>query len=380
MGASIRLAFFIDDLGIGGTQTWLTLLVPALARRGFEMRVYCMRAISDPENVRRLSEHAEVQIVGEGRMWAGIGLVELMRGLKTWPADVVQTALPTSDMIGRTLAQLMQVPAIFSTIRGRNVDKPLWQRWLDRRTVHWAQAIVFNDREAIPFAIRHEGVRQHQVVFIPNGVAASAARRSVHDVRAELKTPPEATVIGTIARLHASKSQEDLLAAFAVVRQHNPTAVLWIIGEGDRRAALEREAKRLDVSDHVRMPGIRYDVHDTLQAIDVFALPSRWEGMPNSLMEAMVAGRPVVASDIDGIRELVSHGETGWRIPPGDVGALARTIIEIIADRDRAVRVGRAAMAHMHRHFSIKGMADAYATLYRDGLANSMRNSGPRPT
>jgi len=373
MRAPIRLAFFIDDLGIGGTQTWLISLVRALAPRGFEMRVYCMRAISDPENVRRLNEKATVEIIGEGRLRAGIGLAYLARQLKTWPAEVVQTALPTSDMIGRTLARLVGVPAIFSTIRGRNVDKPLWQRWLDRRTAHWAQAVVFNDREAVPFAIRYEGVRDHQVVYIPNGIAATSAQRPVRDVRAELKTPPEATVIGTIARLHASKSQEDLLRAFVVVGKHDPTAVLWIIGDGERRAALEQEAKWLGISDRVRMPGARHDVRNLLEAIDVFAMPSRWEGMPNALMEAMAAGRPVVASDIDGIRELIRHGETGWCIPPGNADALAQTIIDIIADRQRSAQVGRAASAHMQRHFSIEGMADAYAQLYRDGLNNSGR-------
>ncbi len=373
MGAPIRLAFFIDDLGIGGTQTWLTILVRALATRGFEMRVFCMRAIFDQENVRRLREQAEVEIIGEGRLWAGIGLAHLARQLKSWPAEVVQTALPTSDMIGRTVARLAGVPAIFSTVRGRNVDKPRWQRWLDRRTAHWARAVVFNDRDAVPFSVRYEGIRRDQVVYIPNGVTLGAARQSVAKVRAELNTSPEAIVVGTIARLHPSKAQDTLLRAFARVCRHVPSAILWIIGEGELRTALEREADRLNVSDRVRMPGARHDTCDLLQAIDVFAMPSRWEGMPNALMEAMVAGRPVVASAIDGIRELVRHGETGWCIPADDVDALAQAIVATATDREAAARVGRAAAQHMQQNFSVDAMADAYAQLNRDGLQAAAR-------
>ncbi len=364
----INLAFFIDDLGIGGTQTWLTLLVEALVGRGFDMRVFCMRKISHPETLRRLAPYAEVEIIGEARLRAGVGIAQLASALRRWPAHVVQTALPTSDMIGRTLGRLVGVPAIFSSIRGRNVDKPAWQRWLDRRTARWAQTIVFNDREAIPFAVRHEGVRPHQVLYIANGVPAITPQRSAREVRAELQTPCEATVIGTVARLHPSKAQDVLLRAFAMVRTHDPSAVLWLVGDGERRAALEREARRLDIADHVRMPGARNDVRDILEAIDLFALPSRWEGMPNALMEAMAAGRPAVASDIDAIRDLVTDGVTGWLVPPDQADALAHKMIEALADRDHAARVGQAAMAHIRAHFSVERMADAYEELYRASL------------
>lgn len=373
MSAPIRLAFFIDDLGIGGTQTWLTLLARALATRGFEMRVYCMRAIAHPENLRRLRACATVEVIGEARLRAVVGLAHLARALKRWPADVVQTALPTSDMVGRSLARLAGVPAVFSSVRGRGVDKPAWQRWLDRRTARWAHAVVFNNPDGVQDALEREGIRPHQVVYIPNGIEVAAAQRPPREVRGELQTPPEATVVGTVARLHPSKSQEDLLRAFAIVRQRVPDAVLWLVGDGERRAALEREARRLGIVERVRMPGARLDVRDVLEAMDVFALPSRWEGMPNSLMEAMAAGRPVVASDIDGIRELIQHGETGWRVPPGNPDALAQTLLEVLADRPRAARVGRAARACIQERFSLDRMADAFARLYREGLEQSAR-------
>lgn len=368
MAAPIHLAFFIDDLIVGGTQTWLVHLAEALSRRGFALRVYAMRNRAHPQIVKRLEPHARVDLIGESRLWRLAGLAHLARELRTWPADILQTLLPTSDWIGRMLGRWTHVPVVFSSIRGRNVDKPIWQRGLDRATARWAQAVFFNNRDAIPFAIRNEGVRAQQAIYIPNGVAVRPLSTARARIRAEWQTPATAPVIGTVARLHASKGQVDLLRAFAGVRQRHPDAALWLIGEGDRRAALEAEARRLGVADAVRMPGIREDVDDVLAAMDLFALPSRWEGMPNALLEAMAAARPVVASDLDGIRELIVDGETGWRTPPGDVPALTAALLRGVEAPEEAARMGRAARNWVQAHASLEHMADAYESVYRDHL------------
>ena len=372
MDRPVHLAFFIDDLIVGGTQTWLVHLAEALSRRGFALRVYAMRNRAHPQILARLGTHAAVEIVGEPRLWRLAGLAHLARELRTWPADILQTLLPTSDWIGRLLGRWTGVPVVLSSIRGRNVDKPVWQRGLDRATARWAQAVIFNNRDAIPFAVRHEGVRAHQAIYIPNGVALRPLSADRTRVRAELQTPPAAPVIGTVARLHASKGQLDLLRAFAAVRQRRPDAVLWLV-EGDQRAALAAEARRLGLADAVRMPGIRADVEDVLAAMDLFALPSRWEGMPNALLEAMAAARPVVASDVDGIRELIVQDETGWRVPPGDVPALAAALLDGLADPGRAARLGLAARTWVQAHASLERMADAYEAVYRDHLERAGR-------
>lgn len=369
MTPPIRVAFFIDDLGIGGTQTWLTLLVRALATRGFEMKVFCMRAIAHPENLRRLRPYASVEVIGEARLRGVVGLVYLARVLRRWPADVVQTALPTSDMVGRALGRLTRVPVIFSSVRTRGLEKPAWQLWLDRRTARWAHAVVFNNPEGVGIAVEREGVLPSQVVYIPNAVEVTSAKRPSRDVREEHHTPEDARVIGTVARLHPQKGHEDLLRAFAIVSRSVPEAVLWLVGEGACRTTLERTVVRLGIEAKVRMLGARTDVPDLLGAMDLFALASRWEGMPNALMEAMAAGLPVVASDVDGVRELIRQGETGWRVPAGDPQAMAEALLSVLRDGDRAVRVGLAAQGYMQERFSIDRMAEAFAALYRDGVS-----------
>ena len=371
MDRPIHLAVFIDDLIVGGTQSWLVHLAAALSRRGFVLRVYGMRTAAHPLILRRLEPHAAVEIIGEPRLWRLAGLAHLAQELRAWPADILQTLLPTSDWLGRSLGRWTRVPVVLSSIRGRNADKPFWQRCLDRATARWAQAVIFNNREAIPFAIRHEGVRARQALYIPNGVAVGELSGRGDAVRAELRTPPTTPVIGTVARLHAAKNQMDLLHAFALVRQRHPDAVLWLIGEGDQRAALMAAARRRGLADAVRMPGIREDIGDVLAALDLFVLPSRWEGMPNALLEAMAAARPAIASDLDGVRELILDDETGWRVPPGDVSALANAILRGLADPQRAARMGQAARKRVQEHCSLERMADAYEAVYRDHLERS---------
>ncbi len=380
MDRPIHLAVFIDDLIAGGTQAWLVHLARELAPRGFDLRVYSMRNRFHPPLVDRLRQHARVEIVGEPRLWRLEGLAHLARELRDWPADVLQTLLPTSDWLGRALGRRMRVPVILSSIRTRNAAKPVWQRWLDHATARWAQAVIFNNREAIPFAIRREGVRPHQVLYIPNGVAVrDPSPRARERVRAELDTPPDTPVIGSVGRLHPQKGQRDLLRAFAAVRARHPAAVLWIIGEGPERRALAREAHRLGVAAHLRMPGLREDIDDVLSAMDLFALPSRWEGMPNALMEAMAAARPVIASDIDGIRDLVAHGETGWLVPPGDPDALAAALIRALDDPPAAARLGRAARDWVREHASLGRMANAYEAVYRRFLAEASARKDHAP-
>lgn len=379
MDRPIHLAFFIDDLIVGGTQRWLAHLCARLAQRGFVLRVYSLRAAAHPLTLRRLEPHAAVEIVGEPRLWRLTGLAHLARELRAWPADLLQTLLPTSDWLGRALGRWARVPVVLSSIRTRNAGKPRWQLRLDRATARWAQAVIFNNRDGIAFALRNEGVRPHQVVSIPNGVAVGELSAAGARVRTELRTPAGAPVIGTVARLCAAKNLSALLRAFAAARRSHPAAVLWLIGEGDQRAALEAEARALDVADAVRLPGIREDVDDVLAALDLFVLPSLREGMPNALLEAMAAARPVIASDLDGVREIVRDGETGWRVPPGDIPALTEALVRGLGDPATAARLGRAAREWVRAHASLERMADAYEGVYRAHLARAGIMAPRRP-
>lgn len=372
----LRTAFFIDDLGAGGTQRWLALLLKGLRERDYEHRVFVMRNIVEPVFLARVGESAEVDVVGEPALWGLHGLFRIRRALRRWRPHVVQTLLPTSDMIGRLLGRLARVPVVVSSIRGRHVDKPAWQRFLDRRTAGLADKVIFNAEEAIPFAVQHEGVMRDRAVYIPNGVAPTVPSRTAAEVKKGLGIPGAACVIGMVSRLHPSKGHRDLIQAFTLLAAEMKDVVLLIVGNGELRRNLESQVDACGLNGRVRFTGHRNDVPDLLGAMDVFAHPSQWEGMPNAVMEAMAAGRPVVASRVDGIKALITDGETGLLVAPGDPGMLAAQLRRVLSDPSLARILGAGAARRMAEHYGLDRMVAAYDALYRELLSRTTRVDG----
>jgi glycosyltransferase involved in cell wall biosynthesis len=368
----LRIAYFIDDLGRGGTQTWLTILVEGLHSLGYEQRVYCIRNITHPENVQTLQQWAKVTIIGEPRLWAIEGLIYLYKELKDWQPSIVQTLLPTSDMIGRSIGHIARVPMIVSSIRTHNLHKPWWQLFLDRQTARWAYRVIFNCREAIPFALAHEGVVEEQVVYIPNGTHTNRQKQvpDVTSLRAQLGIANQARVLGMVARLHPQKGHRDLLTAFSLVIKEIPGSVLLIIGDGPLRKALENEATRLGITSQVRFLGDRSDVADLLAVIDIYVHSSLFEGMPNAVMEAMSAVKPVIATRVDGTQELIIDQESGWLVEPANPTALAKQIVFALRHSKQAHRLGQVAATRIKNRFSAERMITAYHQLYQELVRN----------
>jgi glycosyltransferase involved in cell wall biosynthesis len=351
----------------------LTHLASGLANYGYRQRVYCLNNLADPGIVRSLrSSGAEVRVLSKAQFVALIGLVRLFLEFRSWRPSVVQTFLTYGDMIGRTIARLANVPVVVSSIRARNLDKRWWQFLSDRITIRWVDRVVFNSRQVIPFALANEGVGPEQVVYIPNGVHVGDLRdepNATPRTRSGLSLPPTARVVGTVGRLDPQKGHRFLLAAFSRVLSNAPDAVLLVIGDGPLRGKLQAEAKELGLSDRVRFLGQRGDVPALLSCMDVYVQASLWEGMPNAVMEAMAAARPVVATAVDGAKELITDGETGWLVEPSDATAMAERIAHALEDVKEAESVGAAAARRMARDFTVQQMVLAYDKLYRELLA-----------
>jgi glycosyltransferase involved in cell wall biosynthesis len=214
--------------------------------------------------------------------------------------------------------------------------------------------------------------------MIPNGVDVAAygcaatprdAWRAAHGLR------DDEIVYLCVGRLYAQKNHALLLRAFAAMARKQTGARLVVIGEGELRRALEAQATALGIAARVRFLGIRRDVPDALAASDVFVLASDYEGHPLSVMEAMAAGLPVVATAVGGVPELVTEGKTGLLVPAGDADALAAAMTRLAA---RALResMSRRARERAVRDFGVQTMVDAYARLYRKLVNRRERPAG----
>jgi sugar transferase (PEP-CTERM/EpsH1 system associated) len=299
--------------------------------------------------------------------------VRLWRALRRLKPDLVQTYnIGTLDLA--PMVKLAGVRRLVHAEHGRDAADPNGENPRYRRMRRWMAPFI--DRYvAVSEDLQHwlterAGIQACKVAYIANGIdvaafdvrhAASRSRRLLADL-----APPGSVLIGNVARLDKVKDQASLLAAFALVRAEagDTPCRLIIAGEGGQRTALQQQIDRLDLQQNVRLLGDRDDVAALLAECDVFVLSSIAEGMPVTLMEAMAAGLPVVATDVGGVASVVDDGVTGTLTPPSDPRALANALKSYVTDEILRRRHGAAGRARASAHFSLRAMVGGYVSLY----------------
>ncbi len=264
----------------------------------------------------------------------------------TWPPGIVAARLAGV----RRLLLTHHTPTLPRTdsLAGR----AWWQAsWLARpETIYTSQTDLADDRRRL--------LRRHVVELgIDLGRFSSEQAVRAHD--------GAAPVIGTVARLAQQKGLDVLIDAFPAVVSEWPQASLVICGEGEERAALEARAARLGIADRVRFLGERSDVPSVLADLDVFVLPSRFEGLCLAVIEAQAAGVPVIATPVGGIQETVIPGETGTLVPVDDAAAVTRAILTTLADPQRARVLAAEARRRVNERFAVGRMVAETIALYR---------------
>lgn len=365
----MRILFLIDNLRPGGAQKALLALAVAARQAGFDPAVWCLGGSSEIEGRFQASG---IAVLGKAASLGGAAgePLALLRYLRRERVEIVQTFLFHSDVTGRVVGALARLgrdgrPRIVSSVRASNIRNRGWQFALLQWTAPLADVFTAVSRRTLDFAVAREGVVARRACIIPNGIDLLewAALPDAATARAELGLRPDGYVVATVGRLHEQKGHDYLLAATAKLAAEFDCTVL-IAGYGPLRQKLEERAQALGVAPHVRFLGYRTDVPRLLAACDLFVLPSLWEGMSNALLEAMAAGKPVVATAIDGNIEQVSPGVTGLLAPPKDSDALAEAMLELARDPARAREMGAQGREKVRREFSLEAMTRAYVDLY----------------
>lgn len=357
---------FIDSAVFGGAeQALLDLLAevdlaewrPVLFHNGGE----ALRPLLDGA----LALGVEVEQVPVVRGAAGVFRIpRFAHRLRAYRPDIFHAHLPwpLACSGGILAAALARVPVVVATAQ-LYVDVPesallALQRRLVRPRVHRYFAVSQATAESL---VRGEGVAPERVQVVRNGVRLS-------------RTPPATStrnggrpVVLTLARLDSQKGLDHLLDAAV----HVPSAEFVLAGDGPERAALEARAARLGITDRVRFLGFRRDVAELLATCDVFVLPSLYEGLPLALLEAMAAERPVVATAIPGVNEVMAHNETGYLVPPADPAALAAALRHVLGDTDLARRIASGARERVVASFSAESVAAQVMGSYRELLRAS---------
>jgi len=380
MPSAIRVLFIIDELDVGGTEQQILELVKRLDRRAFVPIVCCFR----PGRVAREIEAAGVAVFAL-RKRAKIDPVlvgTLARLMRRERIDLVQTYLFTANTWGRLAAILAGVPVIISS--ERNVD--MWEErykqrlgtWLDR----WTSSTIANSRAVGDYLVS-KGLPREKIRVIYNGVDFTRFEAPVtpDTTKAELGIPLHHAVVGLVARLEPQKDPRVFLRAAAIIAKKHSAVSFLVIGGGSLLPELEREAEALGLGARAVFTGPTREVPALLAACDVSVNSSVKEGMSNTVMESMAAGKPMVATRVGGNAELIQDGETGLLVPPRDPVALARAILRILEDPPLAKAMGREARARIAEGCSVDAMVQATEQLYRDAVraASSGRPAAASP-
>jgi sugar transferase (PEP-CTERM/EpsH1 system associated) len=233
------------------------------------------------------------------------------------------------------------------------------------------------------YLVEAVGVPTERIARICNGVDVQRFHPTT-SARAPLAgspfNDPRYRIIGTVGRLQAIKDQTNLLRGFAELVTRHPGQThdlrLILVGDGPMRGAIEAEVAARGLADKVWLAGERADVADVMRSFDVFVLPSRAEGISNTILEAMASGLPVVATDVGGNGELVEHGRTGLLVPASEPQALAEALVAFTSSPERMTEAGQAARQRAVEQFSIERMVEQYQQLYLGNPVQQRRTEG----
>jgi len=255
------------------------------------------------------------------------------------------------------------------------------EKWaLRTRGYHWVEKNlalpnferVYTVSETMKRKVLEGRTPEDRIRVIHTGLDLSQFDGGAHreKARAEFGFASDAVVIGTVSRLFREKGHKYLLSAARMLLDDFPKVRLLIVGTGDERVALEDLARTLGIDEQVTFTGFREDLPGTLRAMDIFAQPSILEeGFPTSVLEAQVAGLPVVASDIGGTHETIDIGNTGLLVPPANAEALADALRGLAADAERRRAMAAAARPWVEHSFTLQHMIDQITATYEEAIA-----------
>lgn len=236
--------------------------------------------------------------------------------------------------------------------------------------------------ERVRDVLAADGLPAQRLSVVPDGVDLDAGSdRDVAELRSALSLPADAWVIGTVGHLDRSKGHHHLVDAFALLRTDHRDAHLLLVGDGPARSDLGRQVMEMGLAQRVTFAGFRNDVADLLGVMDVFAFPSMSEGLGSSVLEAMAAGTPVVATTVGGIPEAVRDGKDGLLVAPGGASQLAHAIRRVRDEPETVARWVASARERATEHFSVDRMVGATRAAYADALDDLSRRAprGRRP-
>jgi glycosyltransferase involved in cell wall biosynthesis len=376
-GGRVRVVEVMATGTNGGAQEHVFSLASRLNPARYDVRVI---SLSHGSSVRRLQKAGiEASVIDEPD--DRLAVLALAEELGAFEPEVVHNHMFRAEVVGTKAALHLgekgcRRPAVISTVHSSRVRCVEDRETLRQLTPLMDRLIVVS--KAIEQKIADEGRRGAPISLVYNGVDLQRYNHqqpccTLHE---DYHIDAEAPIVGVVARLEAEKGHRTLLAAWPLVLAAVPNAWLLVVGEGSEQDSLEAQADILGISGRVVFTGRREDVPAVTAALDVSVLPSYREAQGLSVLEAMALSRPVVASAVGGIPEMIEDGISGLLVPPHDCEALATAIVRLLTDHPLADTIARRGHDLVHERFCVELMVKAVSDLYDEAALRIRQSEG----
>ena len=369
-----RIAFVVDNARFGGNERAVLQMVRGLPRSRYEAAVACSPGGAFVDHLHDLGIPVIATEVSDmGSLGAGF---KLAREFRRFRPDIVHT-LGDGALSGRIAARLARAAVIVSggdaiSDGERPSKRKTWNRVVEQATARFVDRFVVSNRTAVGALVDRYRISPSRVAVIPGGVDIERydpSRPRTGAWRTQLGIPNGAIIVGGIGRLVPQKGFRELIRAFASIDKRD----VWLVigGDGPGWEELQGLVEAFDLKGRVRFPGFVDAVPELLADLDIFVLPSLEESHPTVLLEALAMARPVVASDIAAVSDVITDGVEGKLAPAGDVPALAEAIVAFLGDANVARRCGRNARRKVEQEYTVERMVRRSAVLYEELLSGS---------
>lgn len=364
-----KIWYVLPTMNLGGAEKHVVSLAGALRKRGYETGIVTifqegtLASEIQREGIPFVCLHAS-------RDWRLSTFHSLWKWMRSTPVDILHTYLFSFHFFAGFPARLSKVPVILSSRR----EIASWRRgrhlFLENLGNLFVDRVVCCSRAVQRWTLEKERIDPDKTLTIYNGVDLDRfdASRNGKEIRREFGIPDGVPLVGTVANFSFEKGYPYLVKAMALILVKNPKVWFLLVGAGPFQEEVRREVQNIPRHEQVIFAGVRSDIPDLVGAMDLFTLASVTEGFPNVVLEAMAMAKPVVATAVGGIPELIQTGGDGILVPAKDGQALARAILSLLNDSQTASQLGSAASEKVRRQYTLNRMVDDYEALYRSFL------------
>ncbi len=356
--APLHVLEVVGNAIVGGVERYVQMLVEDLPTQGFTVSALCPFESRFTMALRAGGCQVHIAMLEEALEWRSLlAATEIIRRQQV---SIVHTHLFNATLLGSISGGLMSVPVVV-TIHGMQIVPE------DLALARLVGSHLITVCSAAYMTGLAMGLQEDQISLIPNGVDTQRFRPDIdgRPFRERLRLPDNVRLVGMVARLAREKGPDHFVRAASLVANARPDVHFVLVGDGPLRRDIAREIEAVGLTDRFHLVGVIADTSLIYPALDVVCLASRLEGQPLALLEAMAAGRPVVATSVGGIPELVQMGETGWLVAQGDMKAMSEQILWLLDSPERAQEMGQAGRQRVLEAYDLRAQVSAIGRLFR---------------